>query len=638
MLTSGIAVPWAFAQTSSTDNDDINGPGGLMSLIGSPHHPFSPAPSNPLQIKEHPPAHILKFIGSKVIKPSQSSGTLSAPYGPTTIWTAYGFNSLSCGQTGSTWPSSSLCGNGQTIAIVDAYYDANIASDLSTFDTEFGLPACTTTNGCLAIDATGTGDSSSWALETSLDVEWAHSIAPGAKIVLVESADNSLGNLLNGESTAAASGAQQVSNSWGSSEFSGETSYDSYFNSPTTSFFVSSGDGGNGVEWPAASPYVVSVGGTTLTLSSSGTWQSETAWTDSGGGISTYESKPTYQNNLVSGNYRAVPDVAYDGNPNTGLYVYDSVPINGESGWWEVGGTSAGTPQWTAISAIANSQGAKLASVGADTALYGAAAGIPSGTPYTSNYHDITSGNNGNCGTVCNAGPGYDEVTGLGSPQANDLIPYLSGPLTPTFTVSSSPSSLTISPSGSGSSAITVSSINGFSGTVSFSVSAASGSATLASPSVTVPAGGSATDALSISAPATSGIYSITVTGTSGSLTQSTTVTVTVPTPTPTLSVSVSANKASYSAGTTADITVTVTSSSKAVNHASVALTVTESNGSAAKGSGTTNSNGQVTFAYSISRNAPAGTYTAAATASASGYTSGSGSTTFGVASSSTQR
>ncbi|MGI0068645.1 MAG: fibronectin type III domain-containing protein, partial [Nitrosopumilaceae archaeon] len=265
----------------------------------------------------------------------------------------------------------------------------------------------------------------------------AHSIAPGAKIILVESSSNTLGSLLGGESTAVGTGAQQVSNSWGGSEFSSESTYDSYFNSPTASFFVSSGDGGHGVEWPAAAPYVISVGGTTLNLDSSGNWLSESTWSGSGGGLSSYESKPSYQNNFVSGNQRAVPDVSYDGNPNTGVYVYDSVPINGQSGWWIVGGTSAGSPQWAGISAIVNSQGAKLASAsfGTSNALYGAATGAqsnPQTNPYLTNYHDITTGSNGNCGSLCNAALGYDEVTGLGSPQANNLISYLSTPPAPT--------------------------------------------------------------------------------------------------------------------------------------------------------------------------------------------------------------
>src|SRR2546428_1749753 len=461
LLFSSLALNGALATNSQakkdTQEDEINGPGGLMSESGSPIQATNP--SDPLKIKEHHPAHVKKFIG-----PSISPLVVNAP---ATILTAYGSNILSCTHsTTKDWTDPNLCGHGQTIAIVDAYDDPNIANDLVTFDSQFGLPACTVVNGCLVKSApTGITTDSGWALEISLDVEWAHSIAPGAKIVLVESSDNSLGSLLSGVDTAVGMGAQQVSNSWGGSEFSTESRYDYHYNSPTASFFVSSGDSGHGVLWPAASPYVISVGGTTLVTDSSGNWVSETAWSGSGGGISTYVPKPRYQNNFNTNVNRAVPDVAYNADPNTGVYVYDSVPINGNSGWWQVGGTSAGAPQWAGISAIANSQNAKLASAsfGTSIALYGAA----SGNPYLTNYHDITSGSNGNCGSICNAGPGYDEVTGVGSPQINNLITYLSPSLTPDFAISSSPSSLTINSGSSSLSTITVTSLNGFAGAVS---------------------------------------------------------------------------------------------------------------------------------------------------------------------------
>jgi hypothetical protein len=533
LLSSSLAVNGAFASNSSpepdTHQDEINGPGGLMSLSGPPIQ--ATVPNDPLQIKEHHPAHVKKFIGPSV--------SLSGGDAPVTIWTAYGFNKLGCTHTTATdWTDPNLCGHGQTIAIVDAYDDPNVASDLQTFDTQFGLPACTVANGCFAKDTPqGTPSTDSgWALEISLDVQWAHSIAPGAKIVLVESSTNTLGNLLGGVDTAVGTGAQQVSNSWGGSEFSSESSYDYHFNSNTASFFVASGDGGHGVEWPAASPYVVSVGGTTLVTDSSGNWMSETAWSGSGGGISKYEPKPSYQNIFNTNSNRAVPDVAYDGDPNTGVYVYDSVPINGNSGWWIVGGTSAGAPQWASISAIANSQNAKLASssFGTSSALYGAASGAessPQTNPYLTNYHDITSGSNGNCGSICNAGPGYDEVTGVGSPQSNNLISYITPTTIPDFTISSNPSSLTVNAGGSaGSSTITISSINGFSGTVNLAVSSPVLTATLSTSSVSVSSSpGSATLTISASSNA-GGTYPVTVTGSSGTLIHSSTITVIVPT------------------------------------------------------------------------------------------------------------
>ncbi len=528
LLSSSLVMNGALASQPDNDkhDDDINGPGGLLSPSGVTIQTVTPG--DPLQIKEHHPAHVKKFVGHSV--------TLTGGESPANVITAYGFNKLSCTHTTtSDWTDPALCGHGQTIAIVDAYDDPNVVSDLQTFDTQFGLPACTDANGCFVKNTQGTpATDSGWAMEISLDVQWAHSIAPGAKIVLVESSDNSLGNLLTGVDTAVGTGAKQVSNSWGGNEFSGETSYDYHFNSPTASFYTASGDSGHGVIWPAASPYVVSVGGTTLATDSSGNWVSESAWSGSGGGTSAYEPKPSYQNNFNSNPNRAVPDVAYDGDPNTGFYVYDSVPINGNSGWWIVGGTSAGTPQWAAISAIANSQNANLtsASFGTNSALYNAASGAqssPQTNPYLANYHDITTGNDGSCGSICNAIVGYDEVTGLGTPQSNNIISFIAPNTNPDFTISSSPSSVTINPGTSGSSTVTVSFLNTFSNTVNLAVTSPSAlTSSLSVPSVST---SGATATLSITAASNAGgAYSVTVTGTSGTLNHSTTITVTVPT------------------------------------------------------------------------------------------------------------
>ncbi|WP_133120991.1 SpaA isopeptide-forming pilin-related protein [Candidatus Nitrosotalea bavarica] len=627
LLSSSLAGSGALASLPGTDSqqDEIHGPGGLLSTSGISNQ--SPISGDPLKIKEHHPAHVKIFIGP-------AATTLTGGNAPSTILTAYGFKSLTCAfTTTSDWTDPSLCGHNQIISIVDAYNDPNIASDLQTFDTQFGLPSCPA-NSCLITNLQGTPSTDSgWALETSLDVEWAHSIAPGAKIVLVESTDNSLGNLLTGVDTAVASGAQQVSNSWGGSEFSTETSYDSHYNRPTTSFFVSSGDGGHGVYWPAASPYVISVGGTTLTTDSSGNWVSETAWLDSGGGISTYEPKPTYQNNFNTNANRAVPDVAYDGNPNTGVYVYDSVPIvtNGksQSGWWTVGGTSAGAPQWAAISAIANSQNAKLASAsyGTSNALYGAA----TSSKYLTNYHDITSGSNGNCGIVCNASVGYDEVTGLGSPQVNNLIPTLTLPPVPDFTISASPSSFAVTAGSTQHSVITITPVNGYPSGGSITLSSSITGASFSPNPVIVSSSGSVTTTMTFTTPSSS--TTISVSATDGTISHSISIPVTISTP---LSVSVTSIGNTFTQGSTASFTVSVTNNSTPVSGASVTLKVTAPNGSTAQGSGTTNTSGKVTFNYSISRNAPTGTYTASATAAKSGYLSGSGSETFTVSSPST--
>lgn len=321
-------------------------------------------------------------------------------------------------------------GSGQIIGIVDAYDDPNIESDLGVFDSQFGLTACTSGNGCFQkIYASGSKPrtNAGWSLEMSLDVEWSHAIAPQAKIILVEAASNSFANLLQAVDVAVQNGASVVSMSFGGSEFSSEASNDTHFAVNGVTFTASSGDSGNGVEYPAASPDVVAVGGTTLNIASDGSYISETAWSGSGGGQSAYEAEPSYQANYPIPNdpsgVRGVPDVAYDADPNTGFSVYDTVRYQGQSGWFQVGGTSAGAPQWAALFAIANSLRvgagkATLSSTG--TAVYSVAK-----ANYSLNLHDITSGTNGSCGTLCTATTGYDYVTGLGSPQANNIITAL---------------------------------------------------------------------------------------------------------------------------------------------------------------------------------------------------------------------
>ncbi len=323
-------------------------------------------------------------------------------YGPQSIWYAYNypFTTSSIG--------SSNDGSGQTIAIVDAYSDPSIFTDLSAFDSHFGLPD---PPSFAILQPEGTpAPNSNWATEQSLDVEWAHAMAPGANIVLVEATSSSLSNLLNAVAAAVKSGASVVSMSWGGSEFSSESYYDSFFSASGVSFVASSGDS-HGVFWPAASPDVIGVGGTTLDMSGNSV-TSETAWSDSGGGFSSYEAEPSWQVSFAATpdggsltkdrkHTRGVPDVSYDANPNTGLLIV----YNGT--WYVVGGTSCGAPQWAAIIALANQ---KLASTtvggSAGSDLYGLAT-----NGYSTYFRDIL-----------NSGTGYDLYTGLGSPNVNHLI------------------------------------------------------------------------------------------------------------------------------------------------------------------------------------------------------------------------
>jgi len=353
----------------------------------------------------------------------QASGaSLNAP--PTTAFTpsqirhAYGFDQIS------------NQGAGQTIALVDAYDDANAANDLNVFSKQFNLPACTTSTGCFRQLYSGgrkPAANANWAVEIALDIEWAHAIAPQAKIMLVEAPSNNLSDLLAGVDFAVRNGASVISMSWTSAEFSGERNLDDHFVSTGVTFLAASGDSGSGVNYPAASPDVIGVGGTSLTLDNSGNYSSESAWSGSGGGLSKYEYEPIAQAQFPIANdihgTRGVPDVSYNANPGTGYAIYDSVGINGYSGWFQVGGTSAAAPQWAALVAIANSQ--RVAARKSNLSATGSSVYAVGKAGLGSNFHAVTTGTNGSCGTLCDALAGYDYVTGLGTPQSKVLVPAL---------------------------------------------------------------------------------------------------------------------------------------------------------------------------------------------------------------------
>lgn len=352
-----------------------------------------------------------------VLKSTLATPTYVSGFAPAQITTAYNFTSIS------------NQGEGQVIALVDAFDDPNAEADLGVFSSNFNLPACTTANGCFQkIYASGTkptGDTG-WGIEISLDVQWAHAIAPKAKIILVEAASNSFSDLFQAINVAIQKGATVVSMSWGGDEFVGENSYDSTFNVPDVTFTAASGDGGHNIWYPAVSPNVIGVGGTTLSVNAAGKYLSESAWSGSGGGISTVETEPSYQLNLPIPNnpnkFRGAPDVSYNANPNTGFAVYDSY---GYGGWLIIGGTSAGSPQWAALIAIAKSS-ASTQLTGINATLYTLAK-----SNYSTDFHDITSGSNGSCGTICDAEVGYDYVTGIGTPQAGALIAAIAGTTPP---------------------------------------------------------------------------------------------------------------------------------------------------------------------------------------------------------------
>ncbi len=306
---------------------------------------------------------------------------------------------------------STTAGSGQTVAIVDAFDDPNAEADMNCYRAAFGIPACTTANGCfMKVNQDGVQGNypradSGWAQEISLDLDMVSAICPNCHILLVEATSNSFANLAAAEDTAARLGANAISNSYGGSEFSSETSQDVHYNHPGVAITVSSGDSGFGVEYPAASPYVTAVGGTTLTKSQSGTF-SETVWSGAGSGCSAYEPQPSWQSsvsNITSVcSRRAVADVSAVADPNTGVAVYDSFRTN--SSWLVFGGTSVSAPIIASVYALAGNAG---------SVNYGS-------YPYshTGSLHDILSGSNGNCGNdLCNATTGWDGPTGNGTPN-----------------------------------------------------------------------------------------------------------------------------------------------------------------------------------------------------------------------------
>ena len=316
-------------------------------------------------------------------------------------------------------------GGSGVIAIVDAYDYPSAENDFAVFSNQFGLPCSSggipSTTNCSdqfsKVYAAGTQPSANcgWAQEAALDIEWAHSMSPGARIVLVEAASNSLLDLLSAVSFASGvvtqnNGKGEVSMSWGTSEFLLESSYDHYFTTPNVVYFAASGDSGGQTIWPGVSPNVVCAGGTTINRNTSGQFTSETAWSGSGGGPSTYELRPVYQDPIAGtvGSFRGVPDLSGDANPNTGVWVYDSTPCNGLSGWLIFGGTSVSTPS---LAGIVNLAGSFYSSSPAELQPIYAICTNGASSCSSANFRDITSGRAGRF----HAQIGWDFVTGIGS-------------------------------------------------------------------------------------------------------------------------------------------------------------------------------------------------------------------------------
>jgi Ricin-type beta-trefoil lectin domain len=304
-----------------------------------------------------------------------------------------------------------------TVAIVDAYGDPDAESDLANYRAQYGLPACTTGNGCFKqVGQTGgappakTDPAGGWEVEQALDVDMVSAICPTCHILLVEADSNSADDLGTAVNEAVTLGAKYVSNSYGGPEFSGETADDSaYYNHPGVVITAAAGDNGYGVAYPAVSPDVVSVGGTSLTYTGTGTrpW-SEKVWSGSGSGCSAYEAKPPWQADTGCPN-RTDNDVAAVGDPNTPVAIYDTFPDDYDVvGWGEVGGTSAASPIIASVFALAGTP-----SAGSYPASYIYA------DNNAGNINDVTSGSDGSCSPayLCTGETGYDGPTGWGTPQ-----------------------------------------------------------------------------------------------------------------------------------------------------------------------------------------------------------------------------
>ena len=353
-------------------------------------------------------------------KPPGGGGGSTPPAGyyPGDLQSAYGLSSYVGAYSNTNTPP--------TVAVVDAYNDPNAASDLATYRSQFGLPTCDTTTGagCVTVESQSGSTTSlpranaSWSEEISLDLDMVSSICPYCHILLVEANSASFADLGTAVVTAASyPGIVAISNSYGGSETPSELTYDSqYYSHAGIAVTASAGDSGYGVEYPAASPYVVAVGGTTLTGSPSTTW-SQTVWSGTGSGCSAYEPAPSWQSSMSGATcaQRTVGDVAAVADPNTGVAVYDSFH---EPGWMVFGGTSVASPIVASIFALAGNTSGFSVSSGASTAAAGFYANSSGSYPLL----PVTSGSNGSCGTyLCNAGDslsnGYNGPTGMGTPH-----------------------------------------------------------------------------------------------------------------------------------------------------------------------------------------------------------------------------
>src|SRR5438270_3993594 len=354
------------------------------------------------------------------VTPDASTSAPAGAYGPAELQSAYAL------------PGGSA-GAGSTVAIVDAFDNPNAESDLAAYRSAFGLPTCTTANGCFRkVNQAGSASplpagNVGWGQEIALDLQAASATCPGCKLLLVVANSDYFDDLAVAVDTAASFRPGAISNSYGGREFSGDTAYDVHYNHPGMAVTVSSGDNGWGTrpDYPAASQYVTAVGGTSLTRSSSGRGWNETAWSGAGSGCSKFTAKPAWQKDTGCAR-RTVADVSAVADPNTGFAVYDTYGSSGGADWYQFGGTCLASP---IVAAVYTLGGASDPSY-----VYGRTAYL----------NDVVSGNNGGCGAsyVCNATTGYDGPTGLGTPNGTGAFGG-SGPAPTSTTTSTTTTSTT---------------------------------------------------------------------------------------------------------------------------------------------------------------------------------------------------
>jgi hypothetical protein len=405
-------------------------------------------------------AHISSAASDTSTAP-QATAIIGAVHTPAQIRAAYGLPALPAVGASISPAMAATLGAGQTIYIIDAYHDATALSDLNAFSAKFGLPSCANatiaTNATLplatppatctfsAVNSTTSGTmtatvpayNATWAPESKLDVQWAHAIAPLARIVLIEMPSSMSTAILGANMLAGKMGRGVVSMSFGSAEAGWSSTVDHYFTGTGMTYVAAAGDSGSQVLWPAVSPNVVAVGGTSLNWSGSGT-RYEAAWLKTGGGLSAYEALPAWQSGVTAAGggalaRRAVPDVSFNANPYTGEYVALTLPGK-PTVWSAYGGTSIAAPQWAAVIAVANAMrvaNGKTTLGDIHATLYKSIAAVP-GT-YAAALGDVVDGTNGTCAT-CRAGTGFDQATGWGTPNSAKLLETLSGVSTTTTT------------------------------------------------------------------------------------------------------------------------------------------------------------------------------------------------------------